>query len=96
MNDIFSDIFLGEYVSILIDYTSMTETERGTESSVVTSEGYVKDADDTFVYLSEDNTDVCKAVSFKYIISISISNPTDVMTELLENMPDPLNENDIN
>ena len=94
--NLFLNIYLGEFVSILVDYDMMEETEQGVKTQVVTIEGYVLDSDSKFLHLSDNGTEVCKSVNIDYIITLSLSAKGDGNTDMLNDIPFPVNPKDIN
>lgn len=94
------DVFLGENVIITIDtQSSITHSsEHGTmtESYPTEFDGILLDYDDENFYLGDLLTGVREAIPQARRISIKLDDGMEVINKVLEQMPDPQTEEDVN
>lgn len=97
--DTFHLAFMGEQVVITTDKTATvtTSNELGfqTEVQPIFYEGILLDQDDDFYYLGVPK-EIMQAVSKKSVVHVMLSDSVDIYGELLDQMPDPNRNEDVN
>ena len=102
-SELFFTTFAGEYVKIIttVIISETIETEEGiaTSESPLTVEGFLLDFDDTFFYLGAGPEQVSHAVNKETVSVVQTGvevKDVGIYDEILESMPDPTDEKEIN
>lgn len=100
--NLFEEVFLGEYVEILIDLTmsKVVESEDGQtihEAQTIVR-GIVLGVDDNFCYLGHTSADgITHSVSIGHIILVTITSAeSESVRDILGEVPDDYNPEDVN
>lgn len=92
--------FIGEYVNIVTDImiAEYTNTEEGAveQNAPMVARGYMLDSDSDYVYLGEDPFEITQAIQKKRIVLVQREVKTSAYDDLLNGMPDPKKNEDIN
>lgn len=62
----------------------------------VVFEGFLLDMDDEFLFLGDSPHEVCSAITRKDVNSIHILKALDIFSDVLDSMPEPTDDSDIN
>jgi hypothetical protein len=81
--------FVGEYVQIITDvkFNSAGSPNKQAGAPLII-EGILMDADDQYVYLSQDGSEIRQALKSDVIVYVQISGPSDEFSEFLGEIPD--------
>jgi len=93
-SDVFWATFTGEFVEILCEDVSIGENRLP-----LTVQGFLLDMDDEYLFIGEGPIEINAAVKKRLIAFISIIDPEDKkeeFLEILEDMPVPEGEDEIN
>lgn len=100
IKDVFYNIFVGEFVQIVTEVQTKTvqqsEEEIKESNHPVILEGYLLDVDDDFYYLGDTPNSISSGVKKTKIVHIQIAEPKSYMDDILDEMPMPENEDEIN
>lgn len=88
--DLFFQIFAGEYVSMVTTVKTRTvqliDDEPAEVEMPVIIEGFLLDKDDSYYFIGESPDEVIAAIRIEHVIQVEISNPKDHYDQLLTEM----------
>jgi hypothetical protein len=97
--DTFVLAFMGEFVNVITDIMIVEYTQNDShtleQNAPMVAQGYLLDADETFLYLGENPLEVSQAVSRNRITMVRVERKKSKFEEMLDDMGSPDRE-DIN
>ena len=98
---LFSDIFIGEYVELTTSLSLKTAIDAGEEGQIIQDgpvnvTGFLLDQDDTYYYLGEGPSAMDTAVKIDAVKAITIVKQKTIFDEILDEMPNPENDEEFN
>lgn len=96
----FTSAFLGQQVTITVNLNQtinfQSSPEQSVESMPIFYEGFLLDEDDQFYYLGEDPIEINQAIKKVNVVHIMSIEEKDVFNQILDEMPGPVTEEEIN
>lgn len=91
--DTFVLAFMGEFVNVITDIMIVeyvqSESQTLEQNAPMVAQGYLLDADGTFLYLGENPLEVTQAVARNRITMVRVERKKSKFEEMLDDMGDP-------
>ena len=77
---------VGEYVQVITAFQMATE-DSGETSLPLIVEGYIMDADDSYIYMGSDNEGIRQAIRNDYVVFVQVLEKANELEEIFSSVP---------